>query len=288
MGLLHADCATKLIETSIHGTGNTRLLASQGKGLSADFGVTTSLRPSAHQVPFSTSGVASSSKGQLFFPGGGQNSKRKNMVFEKSPLPDSNFLTIASTMGISPEISSATDPLMRQHHEGSKTCPMNPKELWQVLYESCFAVSNSSTEHSAVSLSSTSASSDGATIHTSHNSEDACKCTPTGQETSAVSPPRDSPFNDANNSRSCITPAQCVEKHDITSSNTIDDTGDDDFLAASSNFFGDSLCDSCVSARQAARLPASVRTYPRQHVDISSRPIDKHSQITFQKYGAQK
>ena len=29
---------------------------------------------------------------------------------------------------------------------------MNPKELWQVLYESYFAVSNSSTEYSAMGL----------------------------------------------------------------------------------------------------------------------------------------
>ena len=201
MGPLHASCVTEF-ETSFHETERTEVLASRGRGLLAAFGSIPSPLPSARTFFPYTSGVAGSSERQLFFPGGVQNSKRKKMVFEKSPLPDSNFLTITSTMGISPKISSATGPSMREHHEGSKTCPMHPKELWQVLYESCFAVSNSSTEHSAVSLSSTSASSDGAIIHTSHNNEEACDCTPTGQETSAVSPPRDSPFNDANNSRS--------------------------------------------------------------------------------------
>jgi len=56
MGLLHADCATKYVETSLHGTGKTRLLASQGRGLLAAFGVTTSPQPSVHRVPLSASG----------------------------------------------------------------------------------------------------------------------------------------------------------------------------------------------------------------------------------------
>ena len=56
MSLLHADCATKCVETSLHGTEKTRLLASQGKGLLAAFGVTTSPQPSVHRVPLSASG----------------------------------------------------------------------------------------------------------------------------------------------------------------------------------------------------------------------------------------
>ena len=56
MGLLNADCATKCVETSLHETEKTRLLASQGRGLLATFGVTTSPQPSAHRAPLSASG----------------------------------------------------------------------------------------------------------------------------------------------------------------------------------------------------------------------------------------
>ena len=56
MGLLHADCATKCVETSLHGTEETRHLASQGKGLLAAFEVTTSPQPFVHRVPLSASG----------------------------------------------------------------------------------------------------------------------------------------------------------------------------------------------------------------------------------------
>jgi hypothetical protein len=184
MGLLDADCATKCVETSLHGTGKTRLLASQGRGLLAAFGVTTSLRPSVHRVPLSTSGDTA-----------GVSPVSGSQRYPKSPYKEKYFGTKKMMFEISPQADFC-------NHD----------------------------------LPVTSASSDGATIHTSHNNEDACDCTPIRQETSAVSLPRDSPFNDANNSRSCITTAQCVEKQDVTCSN-IHDTGDDNFLAASSNFF---------------------------------------------------
>jgi hypothetical protein len=131
----------------------------------------------------------------------------------------------------------------------------------------------------------TSTSPSGAIISIFHHNGNACNCISIGQATSAVSLSRNSSTNDACNARSGVVNAQCVETQDVTCSN-IHDTGDDNFLAAGSNFFGDLLQDSCVPARQAAPSPASTRTCPRQNVGISCRSVDYLSRWTFQKYGS--
>ena len=97
----------------------------------------------------------------------------------------------------------------------------------------------------------TSTSPSGATISTFHHNGNACYCISIGQATSAVSLSRNSSINDACNARSGVVTAQCVETQDVTFSN-IHDTGDDNFLEAGSNLFGDSLRDSYVPARHAA------------------------------------
>ena len=130
----------------------------------------------------------------------------------------------------------------------------------------------------------TSTSPSGATISTFHHNGNACDCISIEQATSAVSWSRNSSINDACNACSGVVTAQCVETQDVTFSNK-HDTEVDDFLEAGSIFFGDSLRDSCISARHAARSPASVRTCPRQHVGTSCRSVDYLSRRTFQNYG---
>ena len=92
MGLLNADCATKCVETSLHEIEKTRLLASQGRGLLATFGVTTSPQPSAHRVRHSASGstadINSVLESQILYPKSlykEQNFGTKKIVFEISP-----------------------------------------------------------------------------------------------------------------------------------------------------------------------------------------------------------
>jgi hypothetical protein len=120
MGLLDAECATKCVETPIHGKERARLLASQGKVLLTSCGVTKSPRPSAHQAPLSASKSTvdfdPTLDSQKVYPKslyGEQNFETKTVVFEISPQPHScdHDLPVTSASSNGATISNC-------HHNG--------------------------------------------------------------------------------------------------------------------------------------------------------------------------
>ena len=139
MGLLDAECATKCVETPIHGKERARILASQGKVLLTSCGVIKSPRPSAHQAPLSAS------KSIVDFDPTLDSQK----VYPKSLYKEQHFETKKVMFEISPQTHSYNHDLLVTSASSSGATISNCHHNG----DACHFISNEQ-ETTAISLSS--------------------------------------------------------------------------------------------------------------------------------------